>query len=270
MYRKNPTGFTLIELLVVISIIALLIAILLPALGAARESAKRIQCLANLRQLSTAAIAYSADNDGSMPPRSDIGLINGTFAIWVSGPSWSNSPLYGKYRRHGVLMDQGYSDSPEILYCPKMTETHEWLKVGGDSGTGQVGWFYEDEIPASAASIGSSYHYRETYTGEEYVDGVAVSGGFNKTLSMERDSPDLVLFSDAFSDPENDRSVDEHHGNGYNFSRLDGSGEFYIDTAHEIRDLNGGAKYNSVTKLNEQAYETLRWGELVGDDDLAK
>lgn len=66
-------GFTLIELLVVISIIAILIAILLPALGVARDSAKKTQCLVNLRQLATSSVAFAADNNGQTPPRSDNG-----------------------------------------------------------------------------------------------------------------------------------------------------------------------------------------------------
>lgn len=64
MIYKRQKAFTLIELLVVISIIALLIAILLPALGAARESARRMENNANLRSLHQATVIYAEENKG--------------------------------------------------------------------------------------------------------------------------------------------------------------------------------------------------------------
>ncbi len=63
---KAKKGFTLIELLVVISIIALLVAILMPALNIARQQAMMIPCLMNLRTLTTASFMYQSDNDGVM------------------------------------------------------------------------------------------------------------------------------------------------------------------------------------------------------------
>lgn len=60
-------AFTLIELLVVISIIAILVALLLPALAKTRERAELVQCLANMRQVGTACITFGVDNRGNFP-----------------------------------------------------------------------------------------------------------------------------------------------------------------------------------------------------------
>jgi len=68
--RRSPLshGFTLIELLVVISIIALLISILLPALGSARSTALSTKCLSQQNQIGLALATYQVDNDGFFPP----------------------------------------------------------------------------------------------------------------------------------------------------------------------------------------------------------
>ena len=65
--KKHAKGFTLIELLVVISIIALLLAILLPALGRAKEQAQKTRCLANLKQIGLAMHLYASDYNYLLP-----------------------------------------------------------------------------------------------------------------------------------------------------------------------------------------------------------
>ncbi len=91
--RREP-GFTLIELLVVISIIAILAALLLPALASARASAKKIACMNNLKQLGTAWIMYNGDSNGRIPSCEPFDPA--TFTInahaWVRGVAAILSP----------------------------------------------------------------------------------------------------------------------------------------------------------------------------------
>ena len=81
---KRQRGFTLVELLVVIGIIALLIGILLPVLGKARQSANRAACLSNLHNLGIALLMYANNNQGSLP----FGTNNVTYSTGTVPVTW--------------------------------------------------------------------------------------------------------------------------------------------------------------------------------------
>lgn len=83
--KRHGTGFTLIELLVVVAIIALLIAILLPSLGKAREKAKLTACMSNLRQLGLAAFMYQGEYNGFFPYAAGTKHHDEDFIWWETG-----------------------------------------------------------------------------------------------------------------------------------------------------------------------------------------
>jgi prepilin-type N-terminal cleavage/methylation domain-containing protein/prepilin-type processing-associated H-X9-DG protein len=85
-----PVGFTLVELLVVIAIIGILVALLLPAVQAAREAARQTQCRNNLKQIGLAILNYASTNRESLPPG---GITNGPCCGTPSGTCWTISIL---------------------------------------------------------------------------------------------------------------------------------------------------------------------------------
>lgn len=112
----DKVGFTLIELLVVISIIALLIAILLPALAAARESGRRVICQTRMRQLGVAFTAYSADYEGKWPARATVSAPNRLYAWVPSGSSIGYVPNAGFDVANGALYS--YVNTRQAYLCP--------------------------------------------------------------------------------------------------------------------------------------------------------
>jgi len=95
---KRKSAFTLIELLVVIAIIAILAALLLPALGKAKEKAKSAQCISNLKQWGVAWMVYTGDNEDKFMDSSVAGT--------ADREDWA------------VILRDAYNKNPDLLLCP--------------------------------------------------------------------------------------------------------------------------------------------------------
>jgi prepilin-type N-terminal cleavage/methylation domain-containing protein len=114
-------GFTLIELLVVIAIIAILAALLLPALSRAKDKATRILCTSNLKQWGVAVTMYAGDNRESFPSNPTSDGANG-FAWMALGLNTNFYPQYLYPNRPGSGAGTKRRDQRDVLYCP----TDQW------------------------------------------------------------------------------------------------------------------------------------------------
>lgn len=108
-------AFTLIELLVVISIIAIMVGILLPALGASRAAARNVACQSNLRSVHQLVHLYASDFDQRVPIGFRAGRLQFNTNVY--------SGFANRFVLYGWLYEHGLMTSPEAFYCPSETST---------------------------------------------------------------------------------------------------------------------------------------------------
>ena len=110
MYQKRSKGFTLIELLVVIAIISILAALIMPTLSGAREKARRVRCMNNLREIGTALALYSDDYSERFPQDGAAPTAMGAFGL-----------LYEKYMPDLMLLICASDDKNPVKPGPAPT-----------------------------------------------------------------------------------------------------------------------------------------------------
>jgi prepilin-type processing-associated H-X9-DG protein/prepilin-type N-terminal cleavage/methylation domain-containing protein len=177
--KPDPTAFTLVELLVVIAIIAILAAILLPALGRARQRALSVQCVNNLRQLFLANSMYAGENNGHYCPAApDI-----------------NVGFGGRIRWHGVRTTPDSNSD----FDPKQGPLAEYLP---DARVKECHVFTEfrrnGEVPNAFESGTGGYGYNKAYIGgTDYLNPFPQSLT-NTTLDSRIGNPaETIMFADA-------------------------------------------------------------------------
>lgn len=150
--RMRGVGFTLIELLVVIAIIAILAAILFPVFAQARESARLISCLSNMKQFGTAARMYSQDYDETLMIRRNFGPTGLCLGSW----------------KHLI---QPYTKNFQVFICPSNPASRvldESAESWYDPSVTKVtrGYFYLNAFYKSSASVGSG----DWWSGFQYAE----------------------------------------------------------------------------------------------------
>ncbi|MEE9403688.1 MAG: DUF1559 domain-containing protein, partial [Algisphaera sp.] len=127
--RFSKNAFTLIELLVVISIIALLIGILLPALGSARSAARDMKCLSNSKQMMIGVFGYLAEYNGTLPMGSVYGmpgLAETNWALLIDDYIRQEGGAYGNVN--------GQTQLSPVFLCPSAPVEGGWLHYVANTG----------------------------------------------------------------------------------------------------------------------------------------
>jgi prepilin-type N-terminal cleavage/methylation domain-containing protein len=167
--RLRNRGFTLVELLVVIGVIAVLVALLMPALKSARISAQRVACLNNLRQIGASVLLYVADYNGTMPLQPYIGFTDSSHLTWSYSDAMGFDPShYNEPYTILAYLDHAYLKSKSAFICPAAdpdgffdpSYPYDWKGSCYGVATGQCG----DGVAFSYASPNADGTYPNTYS----------------------------------------------------------------------------------------------------------
>lgn len=161
-FTNARRGFTLIELLVVIAIIAILSAILFPVFAQAREKARQTACLSNLKQLGTAWMMYTQDNDECTPPLRISGALPHR-SVGCAGSETDCAYWYDPVN--------AYKKNFQLMLCPS-NEERGYVPSATDKAR-----FSSD--PEVRAFLGSIENLRSTYAGNSFAFNDPVVGGSN-------------------------------------------------------------------------------------------
>lgn len=222
-------AFTLIELLVVIAVIAVLMAILIPALSRAREQARGIACLANQRTLAQAYIMYADENDGSMVggwPTFDT--VNGV-PPWVMPPlDYSGTSIVGmgsgdvtpqqRYNgiREGALFP--YIRDIEAYHCPGDFRKNQGTSLGNDPAHRLFrSYALSDYLRATAEhDVKKLFNIRDQATKMLFVEDIYDGAAGN----YSHDGWSYIPYSGTLWDP-----LGVFHSTACTFSFMDGHAE---------------------------------------------
>ena len=164
MRVRTRTGFTLVELLVVIAIIGILIAMLLPAIQAARESARRANCAANLKQIGTGVQLYADRNSEQLPPSGTNGY---SWLYWMF-PMMEQGPVYDTF----VFYRQ---DSATELATPLEANASRATGPNGKTNRANTGAFRSDVYLCPTRGFRTTnYHSTDNPQAVDYV-GVGIT-----------------------------------------------------------------------------------------------
>ena len=175
----------MIELLVVVAIIAVLVAMLLPALSRARALAKAATCKSNLRQMGLGVIQYSNDYNGYVP----WGVRHFSWAPHISGTQYNLWDRWNNWTGKGLLYSLGYIKDPHTFYCPGTQSM-----VSKDDDFGFVWeWDKREDTGSGAIQIRSNYYERGYF--DYQLDNPERAKYTNASVWSESIDPDLTPFA---------------------------------------------------------------------------